>query len=70
MKKCGDHITILVIDRESEKRYQQQKIPILPTAGVPHNLPHRARRLRLLSDSTGFGFVLRLEKTASGRRRK
>ncbi|XP_029704412.1 NHERF family PDZ scaffold protein 4b isoform X2 [Takifugu rubripes] len=67
MKKCGDHITILVIDGESEKHYLQQRMPILPTPGVPHNLPHTARKLQLLSDSRGFGFVLRLEKATSGR---
>lgn len=63
MKKCGDHITILVIDEESEKHYLQQRMPILPTPGLPHNLPHTARKLQLLSDSRGFGFLLRLEKT-------
>lgn len=67
MKKCGDCITILVIDGESEKHYLQQRMPILPTPGVPHNLPHTARKLQLLSDSRGFGFVLRLEKATSGR---
>ncbi|CAF98547.1 unnamed protein product, partial [Tetraodon nigroviridis] len=66
-KKCGHHITILVVDGESEKHYKQQGIPILPVMAVPHHLPHRARKLRLLSDSEGFGFVLQLEKTASGR---
>lgn len=55
-----------MIDSESEKHYMQQRIPILPTVAVPHNLPHRARKLQLISDSAGFGFILRLEKMASG----
>ncbi|KAM9385732.1 NHERF family PDZ scaffold protein 4b [Pholidichthys leucotaenia] len=65
MKKC-DHITILVIDSESEKSYMQRKIPILPCMAVPHNLPHRARKLHLISGPQGFGFLLRLEMTPSG----
>lgn len=56
-----------MIDGESEKHYRQQRIPILPSSAVPHNLPHRARKLQLISDSAGFGFVHRLEKTAPGR---
>ncbi|XP_044079539.1 PDZ domain containing 3b isoform X2 [Siniperca chuatsi] len=67
MKKCGDHITILVIDSESEKNYMQQRMPILPTMAVPYNLPYRARKLHLLSGPGGYGFLLRLEKAPSGR---
>ncbi|XP_028451927.1 NHERF family PDZ scaffold protein 4b isoform X2 [Perca flavescens] len=67
MKKCGDHITILVIDSESEKEYMRHRIPILPTMAVPHNLPHRARKLHLVSGPSGYGFLLRLEKAPSGR---
>ncbi|XP_070773807.1 NHERF family PDZ scaffold protein 4b [Enoplosus armatus] len=67
MKKCGNHITILVIDRESEKNYMRQKMPILPTMAVAHNLPHRASKLHLVSGPEGFGFLLRLEKAPSGR---
>ncbi|XP_068577500.1 NHERF family PDZ scaffold protein 4b isoform X2 [Cebidichthys violaceus] len=67
MKKCGDHITILVIDGESEKNYMQQRMPILPTMAVPHDLPHRARKLHLVSGPEGFGFLLRQEKVPSGR---
>nr|XP_046267763.1 PDZ domain containing 3b isoform X2 [Scatophagus argus] len=66
-KKCGDHITVLVIDNESEKNYKRQRIPILPTMAVSHNLPHRARKLHLVSGCEGYGFLLRLEKTSSGR---
>ncbi|XP_059206953.1 NHERF family PDZ scaffold protein 4b isoform X2 [Centropristis striata] len=68
MKKCGNHITILVIDSESEKHYIQQRMPILPSMAVPHNLPYRARKLHLASGPEGYGFLLRLEKSASGRK--
>ncbi|XP_054482036.1 NHERF family PDZ scaffold protein 4b [Anoplopoma fimbria] len=67
MKKCGDHITILVIDCESEKNYMRQRMSILPTMAVPHNLPYRARKLHLGSRPEGYGFLLRLEKAPSGR---
>ncbi|CAG5876475.1 unnamed protein product [Menidia menidia] len=67
MKKCGNHITILVIDSESENIYLQKRIPILPAMAVPHNMPFRARRLQLVSGPEGYGFLLRLEKTPSGR---
>ncbi|XP_026184715.1 NHERF family PDZ scaffold protein 4b [Mastacembelus armatus] len=67
MKKCGNHITILVIDSESEKNYMRQKMPVLPAMAVPHNLPYRARKLHLVSGSEGYGFLLRQEKTPSGR---
>ncbi|TKS83640.1 Na(+)/H(+) exchange regulatory cofactor NHE-RF3 [Collichthys lucidus] len=67
MKKCGDHITVLVIDSESEKIYMRERMPILPTIAVPLNLPYRARKHHLVSGSEGYGFLLRLEKTPSGR---
>ncbi|XP_063751106.1 NHERF family PDZ scaffold protein 4b isoform X2 [Eleginops maclovinus] len=66
MKKCGNQITILVIDGESEKNCLRQRRPILPAMAVPHNLPHRARRLHLVSEGEGYGFLLRLEKAPSG----
>ncbi|XP_070699661.1 NHERF family PDZ scaffold protein 4b isoform X2 [Pempheris klunzingeri] len=66
MKKCGSHITILVVNSESEKNYMQLKMPILPTMAVPHNLPYRARKLHLVSGPEGYGFLLRQEKAPLG----
>lgn len=66
MKKCGNHITILVTDSKSEKYYMRHSVPILPTIAVPHNLPYRARKLHAACGAAGYGFILRLEKSASG----
>lgn len=67
LKKCGNHITILVIDSESEKNYAKQGMPILPTFAIPRNLPYRAKKYNLVSQSDGYGFQLRLMKTPSER---
>ncbi|XP_037543530.1 PDZ domain containing 3b [Nematolebias whitei] len=66
MKKCGNAITILVIDSESEKIYMQKTMPILPAMAVSHKLPFKARKLHLIPGPSGYGFLLRLEKTPSG----
>ncbi|XP_012720721.2 PDZ domain containing 3b isoform X2 [Fundulus heteroclitus] len=66
MKKCGNSITILVIDGESERIYMRRKMPILPAMAAPHKLPFRARKLHLISGPEGYGFLLRLERTPSG----
>ncbi|KAM6907273.1 NHERF family PDZ scaffold protein 4b [Xenentodon cancila] len=67
MKKCGSCITIVVVDSESEKIYMKQRMPILPAMAVPHKLPFRARKLHMTCGPKGFGFLLRLEMTTSGR---
>ncbi|KAK0142581.1 Na(+)/H(+) exchange regulatory cofactor NHE-RF4 [Merluccius polli] len=66
VKRCGDSITILVVDRETEEKYIQQKKPLLPAMALPCNLPHRARSRRLTPGPQGYGFLLR-EESASGR---
>ncbi|XP_033834016.1 NHERF family PDZ scaffold protein 4b [Periophthalmus magnuspinnatus] len=67
LKRSGSQITILVVDAESEKYYNSQRIPILPAMATPHNLPLKARKLHLTPDKNGYGFLLRLEKSPSGR---
>ncbi|KAL0993776.1 hypothetical protein UPYG_G00113800 [Umbra pygmaea] len=68
VKKCRDHMTILVIDMESEKSYAHRRMPILPTMARSYNLPYRPRKLHLALGSEGYGFLLREEKTPSGRK--
>ncbi|XP_046876440.1 PDZ domain containing 3b isoform X2 [Hypomesus transpacificus] len=65
--KCKDHMTILVIDSESEKSYVRRRMPILPAMVGAHNLPHTPQRLHLVLGSKGYGFLLRQEKTPSGK---
>ncbi|KAM4619786.1 NHERF family PDZ scaffold protein 4b [Polymixia lowei] len=67
VKKCGNHITILVIDRKSEENYNRKQMPILPVMAIPCHLPHTARKLHLDHEPEGYGFLLRQEKTPSGR---
>ncbi|XP_072302769.1 NHERF family PDZ scaffold protein 4b [Eucyclogobius newberryi] len=67
LKKGGSQLTILVVDAESEKYYNSQRIPILPAMATPHNLPFIARKLNLVPGKDGYGFRLRLEKHPSGR---
>ncbi|XP_030633965.1 Na(+)/H(+) exchange regulatory cofactor NHE-RF3 [Chanos chanos] len=66
VKKC-EHVTVLVIDRESEQSYISRKLPILPCMASSHNLPHRPKTMHLVQGPQGYGFLLRQEKLSSGR---
>ncbi|KAL4597388.1 Na(+)/H(+) exchange regulatory cofactor NHE-RF3-like [Arapaima gigas] len=66
VKKCGDHVTVLVIDLESERSYTRRHLPILPAMATTHNLPHQPTELHMVQGPEGYGFLLRQEKMQSG----
>ncbi|KAJ8267049.1 hypothetical protein GJAV_G00137720 [Gymnothorax javanicus] len=67
VKRCGNHLTMLVIDSESERSYARRRVPILPAMAGTHNLPHCPQQLHLRQGPDGYGFLLRQEKSPSGR---
>ncbi|XP_017557234.1 PDZ domain containing 3b isoform X1 [Pygocentrus nattereri] len=67
VKKCSDHMTVLVIDSESEKCYVRRRMLILPAMANAQSMPYRPRRLHLEQGPDGYGFYLRQEKTSAGR---
>ncbi|KTG36980.1 hypothetical protein cypCar_00018217, partial [Cyprinus carpio] len=67
VKKCSNHMTVLVIDSDSEKSYVCRKMPVLPAMADAENMPYRPRRLHLVLGSEGYGFLLKQEKTGAGR---
>ncbi|KAK2912066.1 hypothetical protein Q8A67_004199 [Cirrhinus molitorella] len=67
VKKCKNHMTVLVIDSDGEKSYAHRKMAILPAMADAENMPYRPRRLHLVKGPEGYGFLLRQEKAGAGR---
>ncbi|KAI2656244.1 NLR family member X1 [Labeo rohita] len=67
VKKCEDHMTVLVIDSRSEDCYNRMGLPIIPAFAKTHNLPYTPKTLHLAQGPQGYGFLLRQEKLRSGR---
>ncbi|XP_073806888.1 NHERF family PDZ scaffold protein 4b isoform X3 [Danio rerio] len=67
VKKCSSHMTVLVIDSDTEKSYARRKMPILPAMADAEKMPYRPQRLHLVMGPDGYGFLLRQEKGGAGR---
>ncbi|KAF7688680.1 hypothetical protein HF521_013487 [Silurus meridionalis] len=68
VKKCNNHITVLVIDSMSEKSYIHRKMAILPAMADAHSMPYKPKRVHLIQGPDGYGFLLRHEKISTGRK--
>ncbi|XP_051788274.1 Na(+)/H(+) exchange regulatory cofactor NHE-RF4 isoform X1 [Erpetoichthys calabaricus] len=67
VRKCHNHVTLLVIDSASEESYTRRGITIVPAMAKPSNLPHFPHKLFLTQGPEGYGFLLRQERTSAGR---
>ncbi|KAM9469077.1 Na(+)/H(+) exchange regulatory cofactor NHE-RF3 isoform 2-T2 [Clarias gariepinus] len=65
-KKCGEYVTILVIDPRSEESYIRRRLTILPEFASTHNLPYKTKTLHITQGPQGYGFLLRQEKLTKG----
>ncbi|XP_053474518.1 NHERF family PDZ scaffold protein 4b isoform X3 [Ictalurus furcatus] len=68
VKKCSDHMTVLVIDSKSEKNYISRKMAILPAMADAQSMPYKPKRVHLVQGPDGYGFLLRHEKISTGRK--
>lgn len=68
MKKCSDHMTVLVIDSMSEKTYSRRKMAILPAMADAQSIPYKPKRVELVQGPDGYGFLLRHENLSTGRK--
>ena len=67
-KRSSIHVTLLVIDRESESVCIKQRIPVVADLAECLSLAHRPKTMDLVQGPDGYGFLLRQEKLrVSGR---
>ncbi|XP_054459275.1 Na(+)/H(+) exchange regulatory cofactor NHE-RF3-like isoform X2 [Anoplopoma fimbria] len=69
VKKSGDSVTVLVIDRGGESCSVRRKTPVLPVVAECRGLPHEPKTMRLVKGRDGYGFLLRQEKLAGSQRK-
>ncbi|KAM9441396.1 NHERF family PDZ scaffold protein 4b isoform 1-T2 [Clarias gariepinus] len=67
LKKCSDHMTVLVVDTKTEQSYMSRKMAILPAMADAQSMPYKPKRVHLVQGPDGYGFLLRHEKMSTGR---
>lgn len=59
VKKSGNRIMFLLVDKETEKRHSEQKIEFRREAASLKLLPHQPRIVEMKKGSSGYGFYLK-----------
>nr|XP_044993876.1 Na(+)/H(+) exchange regulatory cofactor NHE-RF3 [Jaculus jaculus]XP_044993877.1 Na(+)/H(+) exchange regulatory cofactor NHE-RF3 [Jaculus jaculus]XP_044993878.1 Na(+)/H(+) exchange regulatory cofactor NHE-RF3 [Jaculus jaculus]XP_044993879.1 Na(+)/H(+) exchange regulatory cofactor NHE-RF3 [Jaculus jaculus]XP_044993880.1 Na(+)/H(+) exchange regulatory cofactor NHE-RF3 [Jaculus jaculus] len=59
VKKSGNRIAFLLVDRETYRRHSDQKMPFKRETASLKLLPHQPRVVRITKGSDGYGFYLR-----------
>lgn len=59
VKKSGSHLTFLLVDKETDKRHNEQKIQFKRETASLKLLPHQPRVVEMTKGSNGYGFYLR-----------
>jgi len=67
-KRSSVHVTLLVIDKESESSCIKHRVPVVPDLAECLGLAYRPRTLRLEQGPDGYGFLLRQERLAVSQR--
>ncbi|KAM6217835.1 Na(+)/H(+) exchange regulatory cofactor NHE-RF3 isoform 1-T1 [Rhynchocyon petersi] len=59
VKKSGGRVVFLLVDKETDKLYSEQKIPFKRETASLKLLPHQPRLIEIKKGSDGYGFYLR-----------
>uniref|UniRef100_A0A0P6JYD9 Na/Pi cotransporter C-terminal-associated protein 1 n=1 Tax=Heterocephalus glaber TaxID=10181 RepID=A0A0P6JYD9_HETGA len=59
VKKSGNRIMFLLVDKETDKYHREQKIPFKRETASLKLLPHQPRVVEMKKGSNGYGFYLR-----------
>ncbi|XP_075416614.1 Na(+)/H(+) exchange regulatory cofactor NHE-RF3 isoform X1 [Tenrec ecaudatus] len=66
VKKSGSRVMFLLLDKETDKRYKEQKIQFKRETTSMKLLPHQPRLVEIEKGSNGYGFYLRDCPTQKG----
>ncbi|XP_069750866.1 NHERF family PDZ scaffold protein 4b isoform X2 [Narcine bancroftii] len=66
IKENGDSVTFLVADQKTDAYYRNKGIKIIPAMACFKHSPFKTKKLYLVKESSGYGFLLKTEKNISG----